>query len=413
MIYVAGIMLLVGLAAGAAIVFVALWEKRRILDKRKIAQDARARMINEGVEIANARQKDLDQREAGLLGRQQEFDARVISYKELQDENAMLKRDLQNIDVNQRKLMLDHEVVGRTQQELDQRCKELGDRYFKENVKWIGSSLNANNFAACKQRLLDVIERCRGIGFEVTAEKQDALVADLKAEYEKMVRVALEREEQERIKAQMREEQKLQREVDRELKQLERERAAIQAALEKALAEAQDKHSEEVERLKARLAEAEEKSQRAVARAQLTKSGHIYVISNIGSFGQDVFKIGMTRRLEPKDRVRELSCASVPFPFDVHMMISSDDAPALESTLHRFLFRHRLNKANPRKEFFKIDIETIRKMVLEHHGEVQYVVDPEALEYRQSLTMPDEDAEYIESVYDKISDEDESLLADE
>jgi hypothetical protein len=205
MIYVAGIMFFVGLAAGVSIVFVALWEKRRILDKRKIAQDARARMINEGVEIANARQKALDQQETGLLARQHEFDARVISYKELQDENTMLKRDLQNIDVNQRKLMLDQDMQSRTQQELGQRCEELGDRYFKENVKWIGSSLNANNYAACKQRLLDVIERCRGIGFEVTAEKQDALVADLKADYEQMVRAALEHEEQDRIKAQMRE----------------------------------------------------------------------------------------------------------------------------------------------------------------------------------------------------------------
>jgi len=355
---------------------------------------------------------ELEEQWARLAAERKEFEARVVSYEELKAENALIKRDLSNLDVKQRKLILDREKQREKQQALDERGKELGGRYLKENVKWIGSSLSANNYTACKQRLLDVIERCRGIGFEVSQEEQDSLLADLKAEFEKMVRAALEREEQSRIKAQIREEQKLQREVDRELKQLERERAAIQAALEKALAEAKDQHSEEVERLKARLAEAEENSKRAVSRAQMTKSGYIYVISNIGSFGENTFKIGMTRRLEPNDRVRELGDSSVPFPFDVHMMISCDDAPALENALHRLLHKHRLNKIKPRKEFFKTDIETIRKVVLEHHGEVEYVADPEALEYHQSLTMTDEDAEYIEQVYEEAADEDELPASD-
>jgi len=144
----------------------------------------------------------------------------------------------------------------------------------------------------------------------------------------------------------------------------------------------------------------------------MTKAGYIYVISNIGSFGENTFKIGMTRRLEPTDRVRELGDASVPFPFDVHMMISCDDAPSLENSLHRLLHKHRLNKIKPRKEFYKTDIETIRKIVLEHHGEVEYVADPEALEYHQSLTMTDEDAEYIEKVYQEAEDEDDLPVSD-
>ena len=150
---------------------------------------------------------------------------------------------------------------------------------------------------------------------------------------------------------------------------------------------AQDQHSEEVERLKARLTEAEERSQRAIAQAQLTKSGFVYVLSNIGSFGENVFKVGMSRRLDPLERVRELSGAAVPFPFDVHMMIATNDAPALENALHRKLHKFRVNKTNPRKEYFKIDIQTILQVVTEHHGEVQYVADAEALGFRQSLTM--------------------------
>jgi hypothetical protein len=222
------------------------------------------------------------------------------------------------------------------------------------------------------------------------------------------VRAAFEREEQARIKAQIREEQKLEREIQREQERINRERAVVEAALAKALAEARDEHSAEVESLRARLAEMEDK-QRAISQAQLTKAGFVYVISNIGSFGDDVFKIGMTRRLEPLDRVRELGDASVPFPFDVHMMISCNDAPALENALHRSLFKHQVNKTNPRKEFFRADIESIVQIVQEHHGEVEYVADAEALQYRESLSMSDEDQEFIEHVFDDLEEEDETF----
>ncbi len=383
------VVFVVGVIVGAASVFVILLETGRRL------------------KAIEARQQELARQRARLKAKQEEFDARVVSYTELMDENTLLKRDLQNIDVDLRKLQLDRELQREKQATLDERIKELGGRYMRENVKWIGSSLTTNNFVPCKQRLQSVIERCRGIGFQVTDEEEAALLADLKADFEKAVRVAFEREEQARIKAQIREEQRLEREIERELQRLERERTAIKAALEKALAEAKDQYSEEVQHLKARLAEAEENSQRAMSRAQMTKSGHVYVISNIGSFGEDIFKIGMTRRLEPADRVRELGDASVPFPFDVHMMISSDDAPTLENALHRALHRLRLNKIKPRKEFFRTDLDAIREIVEQNHGEVEYVADAEALEYRQSLEISEDDSEFIEEVYEKLSDEDE------
>ena len=336
---------------------------------------------------------------------QEAFTQNVVLFAELQDENAILKRDLRNLAVQVRKLQLDRDQQTLTQETLDQKINDVGSRYLKDTVKWISASLNANNFASCKQRLQDVIERIRGAGFAVPANDETILLANLKAEYQKAVRAAFEREEQARIKAQIREEQLRQKETDRELKQLEREREAIKAALAKALADAKDQHSDEVERLKARLAEAEAKSQRAISQAQLTKSGHVYVISNIGSFGDGVFKVGMTRRLEPMDRVKELGDASVPFPFDVHAMISCDDAPSLENALHRKLHKSRINKTNPRKEFFKTNIEAIFQVVNEHHGEVQYVVDAEALQYRQSISMTVEDEEFIEHVYDELDEE--------
>lgn len=397
------ILFLVGLAAGSIIVFLLLLERLRKVRSQKAQQDMQEQRLREGAKRVAARLSDVDTREQQLALAQEEFNRRAISYKELQDENLILKRDLQNIDVNLWKLELDGRVRREAQDVLDAKSSALAAQYLKDNIKWIATSLTPNNFVACKQRLVDAILRCRDVGYEIPVDNEKQYVEDLKTNFEKIVRAAFEREEQARIKAQIREEQQLEREVERELKQLERERAAITAALEKALAEAKDQHSDEVDRLKARLAEAEAKSQRAMSQAQMTKSGHVYVISNIGSFGRDVFKVGMTRRLEPADRVRELSSASVPFPFDVHMMISCDDAPKLENALHRALHKSRLNRVNPRKEFFKSDIEEVRRIVEANHGEVQYVADAEALEFNQSLSASEEDSEYIDQVFASIA----------
>ncbi|WP_210403032.1 GIY-YIG nuclease family protein [Thalassospira sp. MCCC 1A01428] len=94
--------------------------------------------------------------------------------------------------------------------------------------------------------------------------------------------------------------------------------------------------------------------------AEQTRKGHVYIISNIGSFGENVYKIGLTRRLDPMDRVKELGDASVPFPFDVHAIIYYDDAPALEAALHREFSHSRVNAVNLRKEFFRVDLDKIR-----------------------------------------------------
>lgn len=118
---------------------------------------------------------------------------------------------------------------------------------------------------------------------------------------------------------------------------------------------------EELNRLKAELEESHQRFERAKSRAQETKQGHVYVISNIGSFGKDILKIGMTRRIIPMERVKELGDASVPFTFDVHALIESDNAPKLESTLHKIFDDKRVNKVNRRKEYFKVNISEIEE----------------------------------------------------
>lgn len=206
-----------------------------------------------------------------------------------------------------------------------------------------------------------------------------------------------EKEEQALIREQMREEERALREIEKAREQAEKDEARFADMLVKAKAEAQratdqdkDRLNEKINKLEALLAEAEANRQRAISRAQMTRSGHVYVISNVGSFGEHVYKIGMTRRIEPLDRVRELGDASVPFPFDVHALIFTDDAPSLENTLHKRFNLRRVNFENMKKEFFRVTIEEIRDELYKIHHEEGVQADlrltlvAEAKQYRLS-----------------------------
>ena len=222
----------------------------------------------------------------------------------------------------------------------------------------------------------------------------DARLAELKWAVVAQELREREREEQRRIKEQMREEEKVRRELERAIEDAQREQAAIQTALEQARKEADKatagqraKLESQIAALTERLAEAEAKNQRALSMAQQTKKGVVYIISNVGSFGEDVFKIGMTRRQEPEDRIRELSDASVPFEFDVHAMIPCDDAPALEAKLHGSFDDSRINKVNPRKEFFRMPLEKLRDVVVANGVQCHFTMLAEAREYRESQAL--------------------------
>jgi len=209
-----------------------------------------------------------------------------------------------------------------------------------------------------------------------------------------------EREEQRAIREQMREEEKARKEIEKALKESEKEEKMLQKAMEKARKELDAANDEERAKFEQQLAElsnkldeAEAKNQRALSMAQQTRRGHVYVISNEGSFGEQVFKIGMTRRLEPMDRVKELGDASVPFPFDVHAIINSEDAPGLENELHNRFGHSRLNKVNLRKEFFNVSLAEIRQVVEEKGFEVHWTMAAEALEYRESRAIGNKEKE--------------------
>jgi hypothetical protein len=203
-----------------------------------------------------------------------------------------------------------------------------------------------------------------------------------------------EQEEQRRIKEQMREEERALREAEKAKQEAEAEEERYESALAKARAEMQSAQGEalallqqKIQNLDAALHVAHEKKERAKSMAQLTRSGHVYVISNVGSFGENVFKIGMTRRLEPMDRIWELGDASVPFDFDVHALVYCDDAPSLECAFQNHFRDRQINMVNPRKEFFNVTLDEVDAVARAKGVKLELTRLAEAKEYRETLAL--------------------------
>jgi hypothetical protein len=228
----------------------------------------------------------------------------------------------------------------------------------------------------------------------ILPEYRDARLTELRWAATAQEIKARDKEEQRRIKEAIREEEKAQRDFERAMREAAKEEELlrkamekIQAQVEKASAEQRTKYEAQLAEMAEKLREVEERNQRAMSMAQQTRVGNVYVISNVGSFGEDVFKIGMTRRLDPLDRVHELGNASVPFSFDVHAMISSDDAPVLERTLHQHFLTAQVNKVNARKEFFRVPIQTIRQEIEKLGISTRWTLTADAKQYRETLAI--------------------------
>ena len=205
-----------------------------------------------------------------------------------------------------------------------------------------------------------------------------------------------QREEQRYLKERLRDEEKARKEYEEKMRQAAKEeelkRQAVEEAERKfatATAEQKARYEQELLKLRQELADA---TQRALTIAQQTKKGHVYIISNVGSFGEGVYKIGQTRRPEPQNRVDELGDASVPFEFDVHALIESENSPALEHKLHRQLLALQVNKINSRKEFFRVSLTEIRREIDKLKEGQDFTVKiwtdkAVATEYRDSLDI--------------------------
>ena len=205
-----------------------------------------------------------------------------------------------------------------------------------------------------------------------------------------------EKEEQKQIRQELREQAKLQKELEEARKNIVKEQQHYSNALTKLNTQLESDLSEEQKNnLLEKKQEVEEQLQKLQKslenvdyRAANQKAGYVYIISNIGAFGENVYKIGMTRRLEPMDRVDELGDASVPFNFDVHAMIFSEDAPKLEAALHKAFEDKKLNMINTRREFFHVTLDEIEQVVKENYDKtVEFVKTPPAEQYRRSKAI--------------------------
>ncbi|MGN0745382.1 MAG: GIY-YIG nuclease family protein [Aristaeellaceae bacterium] len=225
----------------------------------------------------------------------------------------------------------------------------------------------------------------------------------VRIEYEYYVQRERAKEEQRALREQMRQEAEERKQLEAQRKQVENEEKKYQQEMNRVqqLLEV-SAEQQEIEQLKARLAELTQQmrsvsdKKEQIINLQNGKAGTVYIISNLGSFGDDVFKIGMTRRLEPQERVNELGDASVPFPFDVHSFIFSEDAVALENALHKELNAQRVNKVNLRKEFFHVSLDDLEALVARIDPSAPFQRTMLAEQYHQSLSIDVPDDEQID-----------------
>ncbi len=328
------------------------------------------------------------------------FDLRTSEeYKALLEKNYARQKDL---------IASGRAAVCSTSWSVGGSAKE-GERMTKQAIKLMVRAFNGecdgliakvkwNNASAMEERIRRAFDSINKTGtvnqIRLMPEYLAAKIEELHLGHELERKIFEEKEEQRRIAEEMREEEKVQREIERAKKEAEDEEKRFQKALEKARAELSTAKAEEFDEmsakiavLQAQLAEAQEQKARAISRAQMTKAGHVYVVSNIGSFGEDVFKIGMTRRLEPLERIKELGDASVPFPFDVHAMFYTENAPALETRIHNQFGGKRVNLVNERKEFFRISLDEIREFAEENQLPISFTKLAEAREYRETQAI--------------------------
>lgn len=290
--------------------------------------------------------------------------------------------------------------------------KREGKKLTTEKIKLMAKAFNGycdtviskvkyNNVFSIKKQInkayIDINKLGATQQCSISSEYFQLKLDELHVVHEYQEKLQEEKEERAEIARRLREEERAQREIEKAKLLAEKEERNYQKALEAARKEFEstavnnrkntDKLRDKIFKLEERLEEATGNKLRALSRAEVTRSGYIYIISNIGSFGKDIYKIGLTRRLEPEDRIRELSGAAVPFKYDLHALIFSEDAPSLENALHKALEEKRVNLVNKRKEFFNCSLEAIKNICQQHEVGAKFFDIPVAEEFRKTKAM--------------------------
>ena len=286
-----------------------------------------------------------------------------------------------------------------SKKEINNNVKQLL-RCFNSECDNILLNISAKNIDSMRNKISKCFESLNKIfetdGMQLSKKALEIKLEELNLVYTYELKREQEREQQRAIKEQMIEEEKVRREIEKQKAKLEKDQAQMTNEVNKLMSYLQKAqndierqlYADKIKELEDKVKELEAEKEKVQEREANALAGFVYVISNIGSFGEDIYKIGMTRRLEPMDRIKELSSASVPFEFDVHAMIFADNAPELENTLHKYFEKQSVNRVNLRKEFFHVSLEEIEKVVRENYNNTaQFTKIPVATEYRQTLSI--------------------------
>ncbi|MCH3962943.1 MAG: DUF4041 domain-containing protein [Clostridium sp.] len=324
--------------------------------------------------------------------------------------STAFKAKLNEIRASQKQMVKDKTAISFYDGWIVEDSVSKGKAMTNDNIKLILRSFNNeceaaiskvkfSNVESMKKRINKSFETLNKLGermrVSIEPEYLNLKIEELELAYEYEIKKQEEKEEQLEIRERMREEAKALKEIENAKKKIEKEEHHFQNAIkdinEQLSTANQDEKSKLLDKLNALTMSLNQlgKDKEDIAnREKNTRAGYVYIISNIGSFGENIYKIGMTRRLNPDERVRELGDASVPFKFDVHAMIFSEDAPSLENALHKKFDDRRVNRINTRKEFFKVSLKEIEEEVKKNfNAVVEFTKIAEAAEYRQSLKM--------------------------
>ena len=277
--------------------------------------------------------------------------------------------------------------------------KKLLLRAFNSECDGLIENVKYTNFDSILKRITASRDSISKLGkimsISISKEYFSAKVEELKLALEYQIKQQEEKEEAKRAREELREQAKLSKEIEAARKKIEKERAHYQNALKtiqvqllSCSAEERNALLEKQSEYELQIGDLDKAKQEVDYREANQKAGYVYVISNIGAFGENVYKIGMTRRLDPMERIDELGDASVPFDFDVHAMIFCEDAPALENALHKAFENRKINMVNPRREFFRVSLDEIEAVVKNNYDQtVEFVRIPPAEQYRLSQKM--------------------------
>lgn len=367
---------------------------------------------NETIKSLLSSKKDL---ESDIVHLMQEYDDKSIFFLNVEDlielNSEQIRDKLALLKIEESSMLKDGKCVHMknasrtTKSILNNKVKRLV-RCFTSDCTSIIQNATVKNIDTCRTKIQRSYETLNKLfnsdNISLTKAFLELKLKQLNLVYEYQNKKALEKEEQMEIRRQMIEEEKIRREIEREKAKIEKEEAQFRGEIKKLIEYLQKAsdiekklYVDKINELEAKLKLLEKDKENVLDREQNTRSGFVYIISNIGSFGEDIYKIGMTRRLEPMDRIKELSSASVPFEFDVHAMIFSEDAPKLENLLHSAFKDRQVNKVNPRKEFFKVGLDEIELLVKDkYNATVTFTKIAEANQYRQSMELAKNNKSY-------------------